>query len=330
MIGWDKQVGTRWDRMEKKKPDITIKLNKHEEMKVKDWRSANEEIAASEEAVPLKDDGIRDEDEFTWMLPDEEEIPEYRKIHYVNDAPITPVKKKVSSSWSWIPFLFAFSLAIGLGLLFGYGLIWLASSDEQTAAPAIQEQPNTTGTEEPTTSSSGAVTLEPMTMAIVQAGVFTEEGAATVFQEQLSAKGVSSKMLSLEGNTAIIVGMSESVESAKLMSGFFDNIDVFAKPMELPASSWEGLSETEASFVKGLMPVVMEVSEWAAITVPAEKATEVSKVVSELSSMEGIKNESLVSVQGELKKLSTIIQEDPHSSKSQAPIMNIVAILHKL
>ncbi|QPC47053.1 hypothetical protein [Mangrovibacillus cuniculi] len=317
--------------MEKKKPDITIKLNKQEEMKVQDWRSANGEIAASEEAVPLKDDGVREEDEFTWVLPDEEEIPEYRKIHYVNDAPITPGKKKVSSSWSWIPFLFAFSLAIGLGLLFGYGLIWLASSDEQTAAPAIQQQPNTTVTEEPSAASGGgAVTLEPLTMAIIQAGVFTEEGAATVFQEQLTAKGISSKALTLQNNTAIIVGMSESVESAKVMSGFFEGIEVFAKPIELPASNWEGLSETETSFVKGLMPVVKEVSEWAAITVPAEKAAEISKVVSELSSMEGIKNESLVSVQGELKKLSTIIQKDPHSSKSQAPIMDIVAILHKL
>ncbi|TXC90097.1 SPOR domain-containing protein [Metabacillus litoralis] len=194
-----------------------------------------EKVKAEKEMASAKQP-INDEEEFPWLLPDEEDSDFKEDPKVVT----SPKKKKVYSNSTVAPYLYskksnrkvphiAFPfkqivtivlLAIGVGTGFGYiALNFLSNKDMPVMANPSggtdvvvprETGEDPAGGEEATDTSTSASSNATLQVYAVQGGSFTAKEGAETLAAQIKDKNLASTVLELDGKFTVIAGLGKA------------------------------------------------------------------------------------------------------------------------
>ncbi len=212
---------------------LTEKRESTNEYQISSWE---EKLKAEKEMASAK----KEEDEFPWLLPDEEPIFEEdpkvvsstKKKKIYSNQNVTPFQysNKTNRKRNVVPFpmkqiVTVVTLAVGLGVGFGYiALNFLSNEDlPATATPideVVTEEPTATDTpdqnsQEPPSSATQAATLN---LYAVQGGIFSaKEGADTVAAD-IQQKGFASAVIETDGSFTVLAGLGKEKTQTNAMN----------------------------------------------------------------------------------------------------------------
>lgn len=211
--------------------------------KIKAWN----ETAAAKEPI---------EDSFDWVLPEngsEEGAKDFQVVTKPKQQrgfrlPGLPPNKNRRNSTRVFPRVAVnVLLAVVIGLGFGLMILKTINPDAvETVAPAVKEpaadQPAAGGGTE-------SAELPAISTFVVQGGVYSSEQNATAAAKELVGNGVNAQAISVNGNFALLLGVTGSLEEAKAVGTELQGrvAEVFSKPLELEGFSVEGLTKEEIS-----------------------------------------------------------------------------------
>ncbi|MDZ5470813.1 stage II sporulation protein B (plasmid) [Bacillus sp. 31A1R] len=308
---------------------ITIKINGknrpiEEKNKAKENRNEEESIRAQEDLVEKKEKVSpkmeetlafqeiaaaqeAEDDQFDWILPelndqDDMDIKEYKIASNNNKPPkgkgwkglSTSIKKKNRNGI--IPSIFfAVFFAVLLGTSFGFIMLKLVITEKivETATPPGVAIDNNSGDKEENKGGTAAETSEvevpTITSYIVQGGVFSTTDAANQAEEAVSKKGVPTRVININNQTALFIGLADNIENAKTL-GKESGIDSFAKEVDFGGGTLKSSSKVESELLK-LAPALYEV---------------LIEGTAEISLSNSISNELLATINEQAKAWSTI------------------------
>ncbi len=252
------------------KNTITIKIDGEkkeyddENLLVHNWQLGSEESAAAEEKV--------EEDQFDWILPDEENDPlpkEYKKINYVQTSP--KVKKSMLPKLKGSSKIFvSLAGAIVVGVLLGLITLKVITHTDQAATPAIAIQEETSADtsasgEEAPAGNSSAFQTPVFTIPVLQAGVFSTLESRQAMEDTLEAKGLPTAALDFDGKQFLFVGVSGNLESAKQIGEKYkgSNVEVYAKELAFESKSID-VTEQEKQFLEQVTSIYSLVAQESA------------------------------------------------------------------
>ncbi|RSD23311.1 hypothetical protein [Mesobacillus subterraneus] len=201
------------------------------------------------------------EDHFDWILPDpvEEEIVKEYKV-----APKQPKKQKKKgigiSVWNtkikrnnrlFTTIFVTVFFAVLLGTAFGVTILKFVTADSQAVTP-VSTPPAAAPSEEKPAAGSESVELKPISVFIIQNGIWGTEEAAKEGLNLLTGQGVKGELFPVNGKFAVYVGTAGSIEAAKQQAKVLEakGVKVFAKPFEIPGGTAAGLTADEAKFLQ--------------------------------------------------------------------------------
>lgn len=223
---------------------ITIKINgqekSFEETKADRFIPENQVAASAEKA---------DEESFDWILPDEDDFS-------LNEIKTTASKTKGKAaiytfggnqknngrngSAVKAPII-AIICAILLGTLIGFIILKTITSNGGTIGQ--KENPATSTVPAPQSAAGPAEKNEktitsPLTVYLVQGGVFKTEDSAAQIQKSIEQKGIPAEIFKLDGKFYIFSGTAGSLEDSKQLAIFYKQkqIAVFWKEVSFSAS----------------------------------------------------------------------------------------------
>ncbi|MED4345339.1 hypothetical protein [Heyndrickxia coagulans] len=278
----------------KKKAKITVKvggkkMKPEESVKVHDWKAAEETAAAQE-------DSAKEEESFEWVLPelDADQIEEFRPIHYT-PAPkkksIFP--KKTAANRAAPAILFSVVSAVVFGALLGFVVLkFIAYGDHQTKLPNQQAEGAATG------AAQQEARLPALSIGIIQAGVFSTEGAASKVSRELASKKVPSMQLSMDGQRYIFAGVADSLGTAKKMETAWKDkgVELYAKEISFSSKKVQTTTKDEQIFVRETVPLFQKLAKETAAAVQNGRV-----------SPDGMKTAETAA--GKVKKLAKVRQE---------------------
>lgn len=311
-----------------------------------------QQTAASREA---------DEDDFNWILP---ELTESEDIKEYKIASVPPKKQKqksgglnnISSSlkkanrFGIIPSIFfAVFFAVLLGTSLGFIMLKLVLTEQivETSVPpvvtVVEEEKDPEGKVEPGGTSSAQ--LAAITGYIVQGGLFSTAESAENANSTTAKLGVPTKLFQIGGQTALFVGVGDSLENTKVIGKQLNEngIEAFAKEVEFGGGGLEGLSEKESQLLKlapSLYETLIEASTHIAtskkisnalLTSIEEKSKEWNKI-----SEKDIKQKDIQQIKIEIDEAIKQINQyaDKKDEKVQVAIqqhlLNFLSIYHTL
>ncbi|MED4964720.1 hypothetical protein [Heyndrickxia coagulans] len=278
----------------KKKAKITVKVGGKKEqpedsVKVHDWKAAEETAAAQE-------DSAKEEESFEWVLPelDADQIEEFRPIHYT-PAPkkksIFP--KKTAANRAAPAILFSVVSAVVFGALLGFVVLkFIAYGDHQTKFPNQQAEGAATG------AAQQEARLPALSIGIIQAGVFSTEGAASKVSRELASKKVPSMQLSMDGQRYIFAGVADSPGTAKKMESAWKDkgVELYAKEISFSSKKVQTTTKDEQIFARETVPLFQKLAKETAAAVQNGEV-----------SPDGMK--TVGTAAGNVKKLAKVRQE---------------------
>ncbi|MBS4176192.1 SPOR domain-containing protein [Lederbergia citrea] len=239
-------------KKKKRKPAIKIKINGDErpfseEAAIHDWQSGSNEAAAtaSEESM--------DEEEFDWILPEVEkkEMPEFHKVNYA------PTERKLPSHWrkkmkpGISGLILSILLAVAIGLVLGSFILKMAKLPEDSSTIAVNEVKLPPAAEEkvkdvPKTGYVGK--LPAIGIPVLQGGVFSTQEAAEERAREFSAHELASKIVILDGQYYVFIGVAGDLPTAKEWESELKQkgIDVWAKELTIQEKEIKLTSKAEA------------------------------------------------------------------------------------
>jgi len=201
---------------------------KHEdEISISSWE---EKLEAEKEIASAKQP-IEKEEEFPWLLPDEDE-----SVFQEDPKVVTPKKsKKVLSNQKVIPYQYSSSkkkksdnqvkrlfiiplFAISLGVLFGIiALNFLSNKDMPTAGTVNEVVPNSSSnttvedkdTKETTADDVKATSNASLAVYVVQGGIFTKKENADTVANTIKSEGFASVVIENNGNFTVYAGLGK-------------------------------------------------------------------------------------------------------------------------
>ncbi|WP_445490123.1 hypothetical protein [Niallia sp. 03133] len=216
-----------------------------------------EEVAAGSE--------ILGEESFDWILPNDEPLEESTEFQMTE----TPLKKKGSFferkkantriknlPKGMLPSIFfAVFFAIVLGTGFGFILLKMVNTDQNTVEQTTSTAVDNSKTAEKTgvtTTSSVAAEKEAITTYIVQHIILSNEDAVIQEQTQLSKKGYISQRIDLDGKMIIYLGVASNIEDAKQMQKEMGRkkVAAFAKEITFSGGEVKSVSKEEKNFIE--------------------------------------------------------------------------------
>ncbi|MBT2688097.1 hypothetical protein J7I93_07875 [Bacillus sp. ISL-47] len=312
---------------------ITIKINgkdrpfqeKNEGKQKKNWKpkelERKEKHEETEFFTSIQTAAAKEaDDSFDWILPEETEDSEIKEFK-VATPPKSPAKKGLSTlaknfkrknKQGFLTSIFlAVFFAVLLGTSFGFIMLKLVFTDQaaETIAPAVTETPASSG--QPPGTETAA--LDPLATFVVQGGVFSNSEAAKQIQEANAQKGANSKLIEMDGQTFLYLGVADSIEHAKEMGGALKSkgIDVFAKEIIFDAKSIEGLNAVEKKILEMAPSMYQTLTAGAASaavekTMPAGLVEDMKKQSAALNELQAdqIKKQGLISIKEELENAS--------------------------
>lgn len=264
-------------------------MKPEESVKVHDWKAAEETAAAQE-------DSAKEEESFEWVLPelDADQIEEFRPIHYT-PAPkkksIFP--KKTAANRAAPAILFSVVSAVVFGALLGFVVLkFIAYGDHQTKLPNQQAEGAATG------AAQQEARLPALSIGIIQAGVFSTEGAASKVSRELASKKVPSMQLSMDGQRYIFAGVADSLGTAKKMETAWKDkgVELYAKEISFSSKKVQTTTKDEQIFVRETVPLFQKLAKETAAAVQNGRV-----------SPDGMKTAETAA--GKVKKLAKVRQE---------------------
>jgi stage II sporulation protein B len=223
--------------------------------------SENENIAELE-AAPAREAA---DDEFDWILPEiMEEDPEPKeytvaqkqekgtgKKGSIFSSPGKPSNQKALIRSVVVSVFFAVLFGTSLGFLMLKMVIHDGSAEEpegaeQTTAGSVS------GTDQGSSAGNGTLALEPLTVFVVQGGVFSTKDAAEKIQSTIFEKGAPAQMMEMEGKSYLFLGAAGSLEDAKQLGAVYKSkgMDAFAKELAAGGNTLEKLQEEDKKFLQ--------------------------------------------------------------------------------
>ncbi|GIN71080.1 hypothetical protein J14TS2_15550 [Bacillus sp. J14TS2] len=324
---------------------IKIKLNGkerpfEEKTVVHDWQAASEETSAASSEEML------DEEEFEWILPNEEEpeIPEFKvnhhteskkrpNIHRFGNGPFTLGIKRT---------IISFVLAITVGLLLGTFFLQIMKREDIQATTTAQNQVAAEDKpgEEKKTGAGYEATLPAMAVPVLQAGVYSSKENAESAAKELTNQNYATTILEMDGKYNVFIGVAgelqevESWEKNVKESG----LDVLAKELSLKESSIKLATKEQAE------QLLKEVNYFKTVAGEAVKG-EVGGDVNEKVSQNGLQlidsykdgvyqNKEAVNLQEQLqaalKGLENSSENKEEAIKVQQSLLNYITIYYQL
>lgn len=243
---------------------IIIKLNGNEQSYIENKKEPDEdsiETGSPEPGYLETAAGEAAEESFDWILPeinqnDIEEIktvkPEKKKGHNFNQLIFNPGKKNKGFLKS---ILLASIFAVLLGTSFGIVMLKLVltnhSNPNGTETIEAVAQPNTVENPAP---AKNVYIFSPISLFVVQEGVYSSKETANNAADLAEQKGVASIVDVLNGKTYLFLGVAGSIEDAKKLGGLYQEkgVDFYAKSLETPEKELKNLSSDEKTFLKSV------------------------------------------------------------------------------
>lgn len=268
------------NRVDKQKQQISIKIN-GKERTIK----PNEPVEIEEyqkiyttDSFHLKEvAAAQEEEEFTWVLPEEQEntnedisyipIEDLRKPSKskINGLPPTPFNRK--SNMGMKHSILSTILAIIIGT--GFGMIILnviANLDAKEETPAISQpkgtQPTTPADKPKGAEESIALELPSLELGVIQEGMYTTNDSAITIVEKMKKSGFAAAVLEEDGLKVFTgigfnkVGLGE-IEKLYEAAG----IDKWAKPFLIEGGSFSNVNKEEAEYVVNGQALLLLLSE---------------------------------------------------------------------
>lgn len=328
------------------KSTIKIKLNGkerpfEEKTVVHDWQAASEETSAA------SSEDMLDEEEFEWILPNEEEteIPEFKvnhhtetkkrpNIHRVGSGPFKLGIKKL---------IVSFVLAITVGLLLGTFILEIMKK-EDIQATTVEQNPTApapnTGEQKKDATTNFETTLPAMTLPVLQAGVFSSNENAESVAKELANQNYATTILEMDGKYYLFLGVAGDLQEAKAWEkNEKENglIDVWATELPLGESSITLGSKAQAEqFSKEVNYFKDIAGEMVKIELGGEANEDVLRAGLQLidSHKESYENKEAVNLQGKLqaaiKSLEQASGNQAETLKVQQALLDYMSIYYKI
>ncbi|MBY0123958.1 SPOR domain-containing protein [Bacillus sp. S/N-304-OC-R1] len=306
-----------------------------------------EQTAAAKEATD-------DDDIFEWILPEETvetDLKEYKiatKEKKENKKGIGQLgksfKKNGQGRMLTSVFLTVF-FAIILGTGFGLIMLKLVLSEHTVE---VEQQPTVTEpiieeTKQPEAIESAV--LQPLTAFVIQGGVFSNLEAAKQVQEDYIQKGISAKVIEINGQAVLYLGIASSIEEAKEIGKQFKEkgYDSFAKPITLDEKTIKGILPEEKKIIDAAPSIYAVLAE--GVTEASLTSTISDKVVEKMKNGlnkvqsvddKQLKNEGIISLKSELTKAQQqllVFKESKDTAslaKAQQHLLEFISIYHTI
>lgn len=212
---------------------LTKENENTEEIPFTSW---DEKLKAETEVASAKQP-IEKEDEFPWLLPDEEEeiyledpkvITPSKKKKQLSNQTITPYhyptksnRKKYDVAFPVKRIMTILLLAIGVGIMFGYiALNFLSNDDMPTASTPSEvinenqaniENSEGVNDEKEAGTNAGVSTSSTATLQLyaVQGGIFSTKAGAETVASDIKAKGFASAVMEIDGSFTVFAGLGK-------------------------------------------------------------------------------------------------------------------------
>ncbi|MDQ0214549.1 stage II sporulation protein B [Oikeobacillus pervagus] len=327
-----------------KKSTVKIKIDGKEQkfeddLLVHHW--SGQEMAAAAE----KDQ--KEEDDFDWVLPDEEAVTkkeEFQPMYYVPK----PKRKKLmlpgNSGKSIASIMFSIVSAMVIGISLGYGIIhFMQKEDTPNSQPTNQMLQENEGkdskaaTSPPEQKKGREITLPELSTNIVQGGVFGEEDAAKKVKQSIAAKEVPVEIVNQDGNQLLVLGTSNELGTAKLLGEKLKkkDMDVYAKSLSISGTASEFSKKDEALLTE--MLALFDQSSKESMDILLNKEVDDSTIASLRKKIEKQKtnNEKMIQLQTALLQATKEIEsfqqtkDIKNGEKAQGYLLKFMKIYSK-
>jgi stage II sporulation protein B len=278
---------------------IRIKINGDErpfkeEVAIHNWSKSEEELAAAtEEAV--------DDDQFDWVLPDvdENQVNEFKRIYYepAIDSPKSGKKSGKKSSSHILTIIVSAATAISIGILFGFIMLKIiAYQGEGVSQKTLGNQPNSVpiGASNQKTQS---ISLPSFSTSLVQGGVYDNAEAAA---NQIKTKGVPNAIINMGGKQYIFIGVSDNLETTKLLANEFKSKveGVFGKTLTFDSKSMKISTSDEKVFLGQTASLYQKMASvvsngYLTGTLNAEGLSAIGKQMKQIQEIKDIKDKKI-------------------------------------
>ncbi|MGG5254894.1 hypothetical protein ACQYAD_15780 [Neobacillus sp. SM06] len=281
---------------------------------------AHQEVAASKEAA---------EESFDWIFPEAETgIPEIATYKKVNNAGVKTQKLSAAYKKDHMQkrpiktILFSTIFAVLIGTSFGMLMLKLVVMNP--SKPAVVEPPaaGNQAAASPSSSSESAV-LKAFTTYVVQEGVYTLKKSAEDISKLAVQKGLPAKVVEINGQNFLFLGIANSLEAAKGMENVYKGKGVnepYSKALAVPEKKLTNVSQAEKIFSEAMPAYFLTISKAAANAMAsADVPANLQKDLASISIDEKqVKNKQLKSLATALAGANEQLKEFQKSKNQQA------------
>lgn len=304
-------------------------------------KATEQETAAAQEA--------QEEDEFEWILPeieDDDELKEYtivtqsktKKGKGYKGSPLKgPRKKGVLPSIILTIFL-AVLLGGSLGILM-LKMVISDSANEPSAGPVTEETPN----EEPSQTGQASIELPSITAFVIQGGAFKTPESADSEAQTMATKGVPTKVIEIENNSYIYVGLADNIENAKSIGTQVQSkgIETFSKEVAFGGASLSELQESDKNILElspSLYQSLLETITTASLSnsIPSDRLDSLNGQLEKWNGLKAAENEQVKQIKAELDGASENIKSYGEKNdasfliNAQQHLLNFLGVYNQL
>ncbi|WP_413308480.1 hypothetical protein AA0X95_10090 [Bacillus sp. 1P10SD] len=302
------------------------------------------ETAAAQESV---------DESFDWIIPEssDNDLVEYKIATTTNSKKSGPKKNKSipldSIKKNGRPlgsFFVSATFAILIGLTIGIFMLKMVTepSKKVVTEPTVVKQ---TGRTETTTSTGKTTTavVEQLTTNVIQGGVFSSKDGAKETADQITAKGIPSQLVEMDGKQFLFMGVADTITTAKTLGIQYKENgvkEVFAKPILIDEKKVADVSEKEKAFLEAaptMYQALSIVTSSALVTksIP-EESNKTLTALGEQLKVSGLKNENVKKLHAELAGADAKIKEFQKSkdekslSAAQQHLLNFLSVYYAM
>lgn len=293
--------------------NITIKISGKEmpiseKMKVHHWQVEKESAATEEKLLEQPYVASASADHSN------EKLETFKKIHYV------PPKKKTSflfgNSYEMLTGIFmswkAAIAAVIIGLLFGFVMLKIAIyPGDFFAEQAVKKEKVVQHKKEENGSASTQqmAVIQPITVALVQGGVFSSAQAAESTANMVKSKGLPTMIAEIKGQHFLYIISAENLDTAKVLGEKIaaKNVEVYAKEFTIAEKNIQVETKAEAEYLQltnSLFLSMLEVETASYFNRPIDqnKLTAIEEKINKIKDIDQIENKGIKSLQAEQLK----------------------------
>ncbi|MCM3237162.1 hypothetical protein M3589_05400 [Heyndrickxia oleronia] len=281
-------------------PRIKIKINGEErpfkeKMEIHDWKVAKKETAAGAE-------NASEEDSFDWVLPeiDENEVNEFKKIHYPNIQSKSSFKnkfKRKSGNQHLSALLISVITAVTIGVIIGIFMLKIVIYQTNSSGQANVSKNTDTNQAPSNNGISSTVQIPTLTSSFVQGGVFKDPEPIV---NTIKSKGLPAIVLPMNNQNYIYISVSGNLDTAKELASLLKDkgVEVYAKELSIEGKKISITSKDEAKLITeaiSLFPTLAEEISKSFITgqTNSEKIASLQEKINKMNSIKDVKSKDI-------------------------------------